>query len=300
MEFWQGDPAALRPGRAVLVGFPQDEGVRRNGGRPGAAEAPAEIRRWLYRLTPWDGASDTDLTGSPPLDVGDVRIAGSLEESQEALAEVIAAILERNAVPVVLGGGHETAYGHFLGYAACGFRAGILNLDAHLDVRPFEPGRGHSGSPFRQALEHPARPLYACLGAQPHSTSRYHWLYARRQGCPVYWSGEVASRLESCFAAERDRMAAARCHVLVSVDADVVRAADVPGVSAPNVAGLSGAEVRRCLRLAGLSPQVSSLDVVEVNPRHDRDGQSARWAALAVWDFLIGLAGRGQEALPAS
>jgi formiminoglutamase len=300
VEFWRGDTEAIRSGRAVLVGFPQDEGVRRNHGRPGAAEAPREIRRWLYCLAPWNGAADIDLTGSPPLDVGDVRVGTDLEASQEALAEVVATILERLAVPIILGGGHETAYGHFLGYAACGRRAGIINLDAHLDVRPLEAGQGHSGSPFRQALEHPSRPLYACLGAQPHSTSRYHWLYARRQGCPVYWARDAASRLEECFSQERDRMAAAGCHVLVSVDADVVRAADVPGVSAPNFGGLSGEQVRRCVRLAGLSPQVSSLDIVEISPPHDRDGQSARWAALAVWDFLVGLAGRRRDVLPAS
>jgi formiminoglutamase len=37
---------------------------------------------------------------------------------------------------------------------------------------------------------------------------------------------------------------------------------------------------------------VASFEVVEVNPRLDRDGQSARWAALAVWQFLAGLAAR--------
>src|SRR6516162_4042830 len=62
VELWRGDLAALRPGRAVLLGFPQDEGVRRNHGRPGAALAPAAIRHWLYRLTPWDGAEGADLT----------------------------------------------------------------------------------------------------------------------------------------------------------------------------------------------------------------------------------------------
>src|SRR4051812_24066268 len=67
VEFWQGDLAALRPGRAVLVGFPQDEGVRRNHGRPGAAEAPQEIRRWLYRLTPVHIDDDIDLAEQPPL-----------------------------------------------------------------------------------------------------------------------------------------------------------------------------------------------------------------------------------------
>src|SRR5207302_897078 len=60
----------LRPGQAVLIGFPQDEGVHRNGGRPGAAAAPDEIRRWLRRLTPWDPESGADLADYPPADVG--------------------------------------------------------------------------------------------------------------------------------------------------------------------------------------------------------------------------------------
>jgi hypothetical protein len=42
--------------------------------------------------------------------------------------------------------------------------------------------------------------------------------------------------------------------------------------------------------LAGLPAAVSSFDQVEINPRFDRDGQSCRWAALAIWHFLIGLA----------
>ena len=69
------------PARAVLVGFPTDVGVRRNGGRPGAAEAPAEVRRWLSRLGTWDAFSDTDLSLLPPLDLGNVHPAATLEES---------------------------------------------------------------------------------------------------------------------------------------------------------------------------------------------------------------------------
>src|SRR6266550_2779221 len=98
IEFWHGDPAALTPGRAVLVGFPQDEGVRRNHGRPGAAFAPHEIRHCLYRLTPADGARDIDLSVGPPLDAGNVLLQGPLELTQEALAKVVAGLLERETV----------------------------------------------------------------------------------------------------------------------------------------------------------------------------------------------------------
>jgi formiminoglutamase len=296
IESWRGDGDAFRPCRAVLVGFPQDEGVLRNHGRTGAADAPHEIRRWLYRLTSWDGAADIDLTGQPPLDAGNVRIAGNLEETQEALGTVTGAILERGAVPVVLGGGHETAYGHYQGYAAAGRPVGIINLDAQIDLRPIPAGGGTSGTPFRQALEHPTHPLpgtrYVCLGAQPHAVSHEHYRYARHKGCVVRWLGEIEADPEAAFSHERDRLAAAGCQVYVTLDADVVRAADVPGVSAPNADGLPGRRALALARLAGRSPQVSSFDLVEINPRHDRDGQSARWGALVVWHFLMGLASR--------
>lgn len=287
IDFWRGAAAELRPGRAVLVGFPQDEGIRRNLGRSGAALAPRRIRHWLHRLTPWDNFD-------PPLDAGDLRIHGSLEESQDDLATVVAGILGAAALPIVLGGGHETAYGSFLGYVAAQQTPALINLDAHLDVRPFAAGAGHSGSPFRQALEHPRNPLpgthYVCLGAQPHAVSREHLRYVQDRGGVVRWADETAGSLDAHLLEEIERVRPAPVHV--SIDADVVRTADVPGVSAPNAVGLSGKEVIGCARRAGESPRVSGLDLVEISPPFDRDDQSSRWAALVVWHFLSGLTRR--------
>jgi formiminoglutamase len=247
-------------------------------------------------LTPWDAVSHANLADDPALDAGNVRSDGTLEHAQEMLGRIVGDILKTGAVPIVLGGGHETAFGHFLGYAKANQLAGIINIDAHLDLRPEINGLGHSGSPFRQAIEHtPFRLLgshYVCMGAQPHSVSREHWLYAQRHDCKIYWGPAVWSKIERCFEREVKRLRKEGCHIYVSVDADAVRMMDVPGVSAPNPVGLIGEDVMACARLAGHSPAVSSLDLVEINPRFDRDGQSARWAALAVWHFLVGLAQR--------
>jgi formiminoglutamase len=304
MVLWQGDLSVLTPGRAVLVGFPQDEGVLRNGGRTGAADAPAEIRRWLSRLSVWDGASDIDLSACPPVDLGNVRVTGTLEETQRALGEVVAGLLHLGTVPIVLGGGHETAFGHYLGYTLADRPVGIINIDAHLDVRPVINGLGNSGTPFRQALEHPSQPLpgerYVCLGAQPFSVARSHGEYARAHGCVVRWRQECAGALQQYFGTELTRLEQGGCQVYVTVDADAVDAASVPGVSAPNPLGLPAGAVVACARLAGLSRAVASFDVVEINPRFDHDGRSARWAALLVWHFVAGLAARPSSSpLPA-
>jgi formiminoglutamase len=295
--FWSGDAAPpLVPNQPVLLGFPQDEGVRRNGGRIGAAAAPAEIRRRLYSLTPWDGANDVNLRTLGLLDLGDVRVDSDLEASQKALGEVVATVLAAGAIPIVLGGGHETAFGHYLGYAALRRMVTVINLDAHLDVRPCLDGRGHSGSSFRQMLEHPEQPLpgsgYVCLGAQPFSVSRDHVEYVRQSGGTIAWAEDLRGALKSHLAEHFDASHSAGWQAYVTLDCDVFRAADVPGVSAPNPLGLSGDEVCAAARFLGASPAVGSFDVVEINPSLDRDGQSVRWAALVVWHFLVGLARR--------
>lgn len=295
VTFWRQGTPELWPGRPVLIGFPQDEGVRRNSGRTGAASAPSAIRQQLYRLTPWDAVHEADLAALDLLDLGDVRCNEDLEEAQQVLAEAIAAILTAGAVPIVLGGGHETAYGHYLGYVRAGRPVAILNLDAHLDVRPLIDERGHSGSPFRQALEHPTQPLpgdrYVVLGAQPQSVSREHQLYVRSKGGVIHWAEETRDRLEATFRSECQRLAN-NSSVYLTLDSDVACQADVPGVSAPNPLGLSGQALVRCAAQAGRSSAVSSFDLVEINPSFDRDGQSARWAAGVIWHFLSGLCGR--------
>jgi formiminoglutamase len=236
----------------------------------------------------------------PPLDAGNVRIERSLEWSQEALAEVVGGILTTGAVPVVLGGGHETAFGSYLGYAKAGKPVGIINIDAHLDVRPCLDGRGNSGTPFRQAMENPSPSLpgtrYVCLGAQGHVTAREHLEYARQRGCVVVWRENCDGQLKEHLTRELRRLEKEGCQVHLTIDADAVDARSVPGVSAPNVDGLEAREVLACARIAGESSAVTSLEIVEINPSLDRDGVSARWGALVVWEFLMGITRRRSKA----
>lgn len=296
---WDGGPCTLLPGQAALLGFPCDEGVRRNHGRTGAALAPDAIRGYLYRLTPWDPLAEVDLASLAVTDLGNLRTDTDLAVAQQRLGDVVAAVLRAGAVPVVLGGGHETAFGHYLGYVGAGLECGIVNIDAHLDVRPYPRGP-HSGSPFRQAIEHPTCPLkpgrYVVIGAQRQSAARTHGQFVRDHQGRVHWLDALSPdrRVPEVVDEELRRLGAECGAVLLTVDADAFRQADVPGTSAPSPFGLEGTVFPAIALRAGSDPRVRSLEVVEVNPSLDRDGQSARWAAVGTRQFLVGLAQRGR------
>lgn len=278
-----------RPPRVVLLGFPSDRGVERNGGRAGAAAGPAAIRRRLARLTP-DAANAEAMASllARTRDLGDVEVTGEVAADQRRLAERLAPHLARGAVAVVLGGGHETAFGHFVGHVEAGLRPWILNVDAHPDVRPPGEAGGHSGSPFRQALDHPSGACrgYRVVGLQRASVAREHLAFLAEAGAGWRWREDVdASVLE-------EEVGGLDAPALVSLDLDAVDAAHAPGVSAPAAGGLAPAEWLATAEAAGRTPAVRSLDVVELNPRFDVDGRTARLAAHTVWRFLAGLATR--------
>ncbi len=287
---WLARHSSAESARVALVGFPSDEGVRRNGGRPGAAAGPAAIRRALYALTPdaEQPGAFTDLLDRTA-DLGDVPVTGDVEADQQTLGDTLAPLLAAGIVPVVLGGGHETSFGHFLGYVGAGRDVEILNWDAHADVRPLKDGLAHSGSPFRQALEHASGRCtrYQVAGLQPHSTARAHLDVIDDHGGEVVWRRSLSE------VRVRSIATGLAAPTLATFDLDAVDAASAPGVSAPNVGGLPAGLWLYAAYELGRSPLVGSFDVVELNPAFDADGRTARLAALTVWHVLKGLAERG-------
>jgi len=285
--------------RVAIIGFPSDAGVARNGGRPGASLGPEQIRRHLYRLTPPGNASAQEISRFKELlhctvDLGDVRCSGDVAADQKVLGEVIAELLapDSQVTPIVLGGGHETSYGHFLGYTDAEKRVRIVNLDAHADVRPLEDEQPHSGSPFRQAIEHSSGRCsgYAVAGLNPHSTAPDHTSWIRDHSGQTYFRSDVTVDLVT------ELYSKGPDSVLATFDLDALDQSQAPGVSAPNACGVDRRLWLAAARAAGRSQRVRSMDVVELSPPHDRDEQTARLAALTVWEFLAGLSERKQGA----
>jgi formiminoglutamase len=280
---------AVDQAKVILVGFPTDEGVRRNGGRTGAAQAPDAIRQAFCKLTPDPERYEQFVALlRHTADLGNLVTTDDLEADQAALGEILASHLRRGAFCIILGGGHETAFGHFLGYVKSQRPVAILNWDAHADVRPLKEGKAHSGSPFRQALEHGSHSCrqYTVAGLNPHTVAKAHLEFIRAQGGHFLFNQHLSEAVVTGL------YAGLTMETLVTFDMDAVEQAFAPGVSAPASGGLAVGLWLTAAYQAGKSPYVNSCDLVEVNPMLDREGCTARLAALTLWKVFQGLCDR--------
>ncbi|WP_336083704.1 formimidoylglutamase [Nocardia sp. SSK8] len=264
------------PGACVFVGFASDEGVRRNQGRPGAAEGPDALRRALAPM-----ALPTPLRAC---DAGTITVTdGQLEDGQRRLGDTVSALLDAGEFPVILGGGHEVAVGTYLGLAGSarrtpGSTVGILNLDAHFDLRP-DP-IASSGTPFRQILAADPDVRYAVLGISQPSNTAALFATADRLGVRYLLDDDCADPARvTAFVAE---FLAGIDLAYLTVDLDVLPAAVAPGVSAPAAFGLALPVVQAVCDQVSASGLLAVADIAELNPGLDADGRTARTAARLV------------------
>ena len=266
----------------TLLGYACDEGVRRNKGRTGARDGPDHIRRQWAKM-PWQ-KDEVAL-----FDAGTITCnENELEAAQEALGETVFRLLQAGYFPVIIGGGHDMSYGHFLGvhrYLEGKPAVGIINFDAHLDLRvPVK--QGNSGTPFHQIHDLlVAEGLdfrYACLGMRPDANIPELIQRAKEWDTTIIerdlfhlenWKG-IRSRLEA-FISGVER-------ILLTIDMDGFSSAFAPGVSAASPMGFAPDIVLRCLDYLAQTGKVISMDIAETNPAYDRDHQTAKLAASLI------------------
>jgi len=271
-----------------ILGFPSDEGVRRNNGRVGAAAGPAAIRLWYSKLHPHLDSSIIEVT-----DLGDVPIVDTdLETAQATFRGRIRQVhQDRKAVSIGLGGGHEIAFAHASGLldAYPDARIGLLNIDAHLDLRAYGESGSTSGTPFLQILDEAAAARrvvpYLVVGLQPQSTPAVLFDTARRTNTGIVMADDMVR--SSTWHSTLDSFLHSCDWIYVSLDLDVFSAASAPGVSAPNPLGLDVATVLQTMLHVMRSGKVKAFDIAELNPTYDDANQStARLAAAFLHRFI--------------
>jgi Arginase/agmatinase/formimionoglutamate hydrolase, arginase family len=273
----------------VILGCPQDEGVRRNNGREGAALAPQKIREQFYKLTTFNVRKKI-------IDLGDVKIGATLEETHETHCSIVKQVLADGKRLIVIGGGNDISYpdGRAMSetYGADNWIA--INVDSHLDVRVAE--QRNSGTPYRQLLEEKLLvPKYFYeVGYQTHFCSPVYYEYIRNLGVNrislellrsrVEADHEIKEQIKQHFINHSKSMS-----TFFGFDLDAVRSSDAPGTSAPSPLGLRAGEFITLVKYAASLANTKMVEFSEVNPKFDADNRTTKLVAIAMHRFCTGV-----------
>ncbi|WP_394674019.1 formimidoylglutamase [uncultured Chryseobacterium sp.] len=278
------DYDAVSKGDFVLHGFAVDEGVQRNKGREGAKDAPDIIRKNMSNFP-------VILPDFSLLDFGNMSCeGGNLEQAQADLAKKVSKVLLKGARSLVLGGGHEVMYGHYLGLKTAfpEQKVGIINIDAHFDNRMPEQGIGaSSGTGFWQvAQEGDIHSLH--IGIQRNSNTLKLFDTAHQYGMKYILADELFfENLPSVYQRINDLFDSVDV-VYLTICMDVFNASIAPGVSATAYNGIfTDAAFMHFYRHILKQEKLVALDVAEVNPLYDIQDRTARLAASLVNEWLM-------------
>ncbi|WMC10399.1 formimidoylglutamase [Oceanimonas pelagia] len=272
--------AGSSPAGVALLGFCSDAGVRRNQGNPGAAQGPRALRAAAANLS-WHGEQ-------PLYDAGDVIChEDELELAQSLYAEQVARLLGAGHRVVGLGGGHEIAYGSFTGLMRhlqdqpALPRVGIINFDAHLDLR--RSARASSGTPFNQCAllcEQLGTPFhYTCIGVSRCHNTAALFERAGQLNTRIVLDEQLTSWNPVPMFDALDQALAEVDLIYLTICLDVLPASLAPGVSAPAVRGMDMGLLEAALERILASNKVMMADIAELNPARDHQSLTARVAA---------------------
>ena len=182
----------------VLIGIPEDIGVKANLGIGGADSAWVPFLQSFLNIQSNDFLEGGEILLLGHFDFSDMEHiiehnASNMDERSEAfrhavntidaeVEQMIHLITQNKKIPIVIGGGHNNSYPCLKGAAKGFYKAGIIpiaqlnaiNLDAHADLRPIE-GR-HSGNGFTYAEEDGYLEKYCVIGIQENYIPQNLWM----------------------------------------------------------------------------------------------------------------------------
>jgi formiminoglutamase len=284
----------------IIWGYPDDEGIVMNGGRPGAKDAPAMIRKFLYRMTPPVFADQ--ISKNFALDLGDFNFTKSdLAERHEYGKDLSFHLYQQNFKTLSLGGGHDYGYPDAAGFLqsqllkaknSTDIKPVVINFDAHLDVRPTTHGF-HSGTPFYRLLtEFPKQFHFIEVGIQDQCNSPHHKQWLTEQGGHSFDLNSLRSTtafpsMLTGFQKRFENLVPKNTPAFISVDIDAFTSDSAPGCSQSWATGMTTSEFFPLFQYLNHYLKVEGLGIYEVSPALDHDSRTSKLAALIAYHYLF-------------
>ena len=291
--------------RFVLIGLPEDIGVKANYGRTGTASAFESALKSLVNIQHNKFCKGNDLLILGQLDVEEeMNLAANLSvhnkdqkkklfelvsKIDKEVSHVIHEIVNAGKIPIIIGGGHNNAYGNIKGLAlAKGKPVNAINFDAHTDFRILE-GR-HSGNGFSYAFEDGFLKNYYIFGLHESFVSKS--VFNTLKNLPERVKYSTYEELEVRKTKNFDEEISNAYSFIKSEPFGIELDLDaIPGIysSAMTLSGFSVQQARNYIHYFGKHKNASYLHICEGAPELDKSNNNhltGKLIAYLITDFM--------------
>lgn len=259
--------------RIAVLGVPFDE---KSSYLRGAAAGPAAVRAVSTGkcYCGWTELGVNLEEDTVLVDLGDVDTSGDMDKTFALIEKGVAAVLDKGAVPVVLGGDHSITYPVLKAFARRFKPLDVLHFDAHPDLYDDLYGdRLSHACPFARIVEDGLAAGVVQVGVR--AVTADHRARALKHGVRMIEMKDIQDPLHLRFANP----------VYISFDLDALDPAFAPGVSHHEPGGLSTRQAVQIIQ--SLKGRIVGLDIVELNPSRDPSGITAA-AAFKIFKETAG------------
>ncbi len=273
----------------AVLGVPYDVGV---GFLSGSRLGPRRIREVSTHYARgdagfYDPENKEQLLAAPIkiVDCGDADVLhGDIEYSFQSIEWSIRKILEKGAIPAVMGGDHSITIPIGRALESLGSKVSVIQFDAHLDwTNNVGPQRYGNGSPMRRLSEMDHIDKMAQIGLRGLGSSRREDF----EDAITYGSVLISSRDVQQLGPQGvlSRIPKADKY-FVSIDIDGFDMSIAPGVGSPSPGGMNYNDVSDMLSGICQMGEIVGFDLVEVAPQYDPAGITCRLAAMTMLNMM--------------
>jgi arginase len=241
----------------------------------GAARGPKAIREASTgkAINPWTESGVNLEDETVIADLGDLDVMGSFEEIFSRTEQRVLEILEKEAMPIVLGGDHSISYPIVRAFSRKYANLDVLHFDAHPDLYEELYGDRYSHAcPFARIMEEGWVENLLQVGIRA-ATGQQREM-ARKHRVRMIEMKDIKQEIDLDFSNP----------LYISFDMDALDPAFAPGVSHHEPGGLSTRQVIDMIH--ALNAQIVGLDVVELNPDRDNSGITSAAAVKIIMEII--------------
>ncbi|OAT81003.1 formimidoylglutamase [Bacillus sp. MKU004] len=259
----------------------------------GASFAPDAIRRCLNSFTTYNIEEETDISGKTIIDFGDIAMhPTSIEECHQRIYQSTKQIVQTESAPltIILGGDHSITTSTVKAIKEEKGTVGIIQLDAHHDLRNTEDGGPTNGTPFRRLIEegHLKGEHLIQIGIRNYANAKAYHDYAIENGVTVYTMKDVRQgAMQELIESALNQLDPKVDTIYLSVDMDVLDQAYAPGCPAIGPGGMDPETLSEAVQTAIRHPKVQTMDIVEIDPTLDIRDMTSRIASLLMINTLL-------------